>query len=101
MTTRVDQLFMVRLQLETKGLFDLARRRRLPMRMLDTGYINCHLKELFGENAPMPFAVAGEAGRLLTVLGYTTCEAEIPAKPCSDVLRSICLPELYLASPGF
>lgn len=77
MTTRVDQLFMVRLQLETKGLFDLARRRRLPMRMLDTGYlVHCHLKELFGENAPMPFAVAGEAGRLLTVLGYTTCEAE-------------------------
>jgi len=67
-----DDLRMIRLRLEAPRLFDLARRRKLPSRVHDPGYVvHCQLKELFGDDAPAPFSVIEGAGRWLTVLAYT------------------------------
>ena len=64
-------LYMVQLALETPGLFEAARQRRLPVRDIDTGYlVHCRLVDLFGDEAPKPFVVEGSQGRLLRVLGY-------------------------------
>ena len=72
-----DGLHMVRLRLEMHSLFELARRRRLPLHRMDTGYAaHIYLRELFGENAPMPFALVGERGRFLTVLGYCASDLD-------------------------
>jgi CRISPR system Cascade subunit CasE len=66
------ELRMVRMRLESRRLFELARRRRLPSRADDVGYlVHCQLKELFGDDAPGPFSVQEGAGHWLTVLGYT------------------------------
>ncbi len=69
-------LFMVRLRLDQGRLAELARRRRLPTREVDNGYVvHCALGELFGEQAPAPFAVTDDRGRTVTVLGYTQADA--------------------------
>jgi CRISPR system Cascade subunit CasE len=68
-----DALRMVRLRVEARRLYELARRRRLSARAEDVGYlVHCQLKELFGDDAPAPFSVLDGAGRWLTVLGYST-----------------------------
>jgi CRISPR system Cascade subunit CasE len=93
MTDNNLRLFMVRLRLETRSLFELARRRKIVLRDMDTGYaVHCYLKELFGVNAPAPFAVTpfvekASAGRFLTVVGYTRTgkeELENYAQALSD-----------------
>lgn len=93
MTENGQRLFMVRLRLETRSLFELARRRKIFLRDMDTGYaVHCYLKELFGSNAPAPFAVTpfaerASAGRFLTVVGYTRSgrkELENYAQALSD-----------------
>lgn len=71
------ELRMVRMRLDAARLFELARRRRLPARAHDLGYIvHCQLKELFGDDAPAPFSLLEGTGRWLTVLAYTRRPAE-------------------------
>lgn len=68
---------MVQLSFDLRGLFALGRRRRLPERDVDLGYLlHCQLKELFGDDAPVPFSVRDTHGKDLTVLAYTTREKE-------------------------
>jgi CRISPR system Cascade subunit CasE len=65
------ELRMLRMRFDARKLFELGRRRRLPMRDADLGYLlHCQLKELFGENAPSPFFVQDDRGRQVTVLAY-------------------------------
>ena len=54
-------------------LFELGRRRHLPLRDADLGYLlHCALKELFGADAPEPFAIREASGRHATVLAYSS-----------------------------
>lgn len=65
-------LFMLRLRFDVSRLFELWRRRRLPIRESDLGYIlHCALKELFGVDAPAPFTVDQVDGRNAWVLAYS------------------------------
>ncbi len=67
-----SRLYMLRMLLSTPGLMELGRRRQLPLRQTDTGYlVHCFLGELFGDNAPSPFAVVGALGRFTEILAYT------------------------------
>ncbi len=71
------ELRMVRMRLDAPRLFELARRRRLPTRADDSGYVvHCQLKELFGDDAPAPFSLLEGNGRWLTVLAYTRRPAD-------------------------
>lgn len=66
------ELRMLRMRFDTARLFLLGRRRRLPVREVDLGYLlHCELKELFGEDAPAPFALRDVRGRFATVLAYS------------------------------
>lgn len=89
MAETVRPLHMVRLALDHAKLLQLARRLRLPIRDLDSGYLaHCALTDLFGSLAPKPFALLSEQARFnprtfwqgdaegrvprfLPVLGYT------------------------------
>jgi len=64
-------LHMIQMSLRTERLLLLGKRLRLPVRGNDEGYlIHCLLKELFGEDAPKPFALRNERGSTLSVLAY-------------------------------
>jgi CRISPR system Cascade subunit CasE len=66
------ELHMLRLRFETPRLYELGRRRHLPVRETDVGYLlHCALKELFGEAAPAPFALSRAESRHLEVLAYS------------------------------
>ncbi|MEI2616044.1 MAG: type I-E CRISPR-associated protein Cas6/Cse3/CasE [Thermomicrobiales bacterium] len=67
-----DALTMLRLGFDGPRLIELARRRRLPARDVDLGYVvHCALGELFGAEAPKPFAITREQGRVVEVLAYS------------------------------
>lgn len=66
------ELRMLRMRFDTARLVLLGRRRRLPVREADLGYLlHCELKELFGDDAPGPFAIRDVRGRFATVLAYS------------------------------
>lgn len=69
-------LFMLRIPLRTQRLFDLGRRKRLPLRDVDLDYlVHCQLGELFGDRAPAPFRIVQERGRQVDVLAYGRFDA--------------------------
>ncbi len=88
------ELRMLRLRFDAAKLHELGRRRRLPLRAEDLGYLlHCELKELFGAEAPGPFAVQGTPGRSVTVLAYSRrSEAEL-----EDHARAFADPAVYAA----
>jgi CRISPR system Cascade subunit CasE len=66
-------LHMLRMRFDLPRLYELGRRRRLPLREADVGYLlHSALKELFGADAPGPFTVQPARGRAITVLAYTS-----------------------------
>ncbi|PSQ95989.1 MAG: type I-E CRISPR-associated protein Cas6/Cse3/CasE [Bacteroidetes bacterium SW_9_63_38] len=70
---------MVQLGLDAKGLTTLGKMLHLPLDRTDTGYlVHCALGELFGDDAPQPFAIETDAqnGRRARVLGYTAADAD-------------------------
>jgi len=72
-------LHMVQLSLDAKGLTTLGKMLHLPLDRTDTGYlVHCALGELFGDDAPQPFAIENEVqnGRQVRVLGYTAADAD-------------------------
>ncbi len=85
-------LYMTRLELETRRLFVLGRRRRLPARSSDLGYlVHCALGELFGEEAPAPFAVTGQDRRFTQLLAY----GEHPRERLRELAERFAMPELF------
>lgn len=74
-----NDLYMHKISLDTRGLYGLAMRRNLVGRdAMDLGYItHCVLGELFGDDAPKPFALSNapehpndRTPHTLRVLGY-------------------------------
>ncbi len=66
------RLRLARLHLDSRKLIELGRRRRLPIRDVDTGYlVHCMMGELFGDAAPKPFSVGRQIRRSIEILAYT------------------------------
>lgn len=77
MSSDATSLHMLSLRLDAARLMDLGRRRRLPMRDVDPGYlVHSQLGELFGEMAPNVFAIASDQGRSWRVLAYGDHDGE-------------------------
>ncbi len=69
-------LFMLEFALDRAGLVALGRRRKVPLRDADEGYLaHLALRAIFGDLAPQPFALRG-TGRRVTVLGYSAKDKE-------------------------
>lgn len=70
-----DTVHLVKIPLRSDRLAAMARRRRLPLRDLDDGYLcHCVLRELWQERAPAPFVLRGR-GKTLTAFGYAPVDA--------------------------
>lgn len=68
----MPDLYMVRYELPAQAVFDLGRRRGLPLRDADLGYlVHCASSELFREAAPSPFRLEDQSRGVLRVLGYS------------------------------
>jgi len=68
---------MVRLLLRSDYLIDLGRRRNLPLRDLDTGYLlHSQLKELFHDLAPAPFSTSDISGPFTSVIAYSDVDSD-------------------------
>lgn len=96
-------LYMVRAELDRARLFELARKRRLPLRDVDLGYaIHCALRSAFGQHSPQPFSF-DDRQRVLTVLGYGEQPSEFlraQGEMSADRLAwSICRPEGLRSKP--
>lgn len=72
-----EGLFMARIPFRGARLFEFARRRGLKTWELDQGYaVHCALRELFGDDAPQPFALEPTTGPIQPVLGYGPADRE-------------------------
>jgi CRISPR system Cascade subunit CasE len=70
-----EALFLVKVPLHADKLVAIARRRALPLRDLDDGYLShCVMRELWQERAPAPFVLRG-SGRALDAWGYSRADA--------------------------
>ncbi|MGI8498963.1 MAG: type I-E CRISPR-associated protein Cas6/Cse3/CasE [Gemmatimonadaceae bacterium] len=70
-----QRLHLVKVPLRADRLVSLAKRRHIPIRDLDDGYLtHCLLTELWQATAPAPFVLRG-AGRTLDVWGYSQSSA--------------------------
>ncbi|MGB8930125.1 MAG: type I-E CRISPR-associated protein Cas6/Cse3/CasE [Anaeromyxobacteraceae bacterium] len=92
-------LFLVQMDFQVERLFALGRRRRLPLREADLGYlVHCATRELFGERAPSQFFVANERHGVAEVLAYTDrSEAELAEDSRSatrDALDTVGVPQI-------
>lgn len=71
-----ESLHLVKVPIRSDQFKAVARRRGLPLRDVDDGYLcHCILRELWQERAPAPFVVRGQ-GRTLDVWGYSTANAD-------------------------
>lgn len=70
-----DSLHLVKVPLRPEKLIAIARRRALPLRDLDEGYLcHCIMREMWQGRAPSPF-VLRRNGRTLDVWGYSGSDA--------------------------
>jgi len=68
---------MIRLRLRIDELMRSALERKLPLRLIDSGYlVHCRIKELFGNSTLKPFCLERSTGRWIEVLGYCCNSAE-------------------------
>ena len=78
MTESAGDLWMTRMRLRIDKLYDFGRRRKMPLRDVDPGYlVHCAMGELFGEHSPKPFLVEESRGRHLSVLAYSSKPEEL------------------------
>ena len=85
---------MIQCELDAKGLTQLGRMNRLPLRKVDTNYlVHCALGELFQDQAPKPYSIEndGAPGRQVRVLGY----APVGSKELQELARAFASPTVY------
>lgn len=71
-----ESLHLVKVPLRSDKLMAIARRRGLPLREIDDGYLcHCIMRELWQERAPAPFVLRG-SGRTLNAWGYSPADAK-------------------------
>jgi CRISPR system Cascade subunit CasE len=69
-------LHLIKVLFRADGLIRIARRRNLPIRQLDEGYLaHAVLRELWQEYAPTPFLLRGH-GRNVEAWGYSALDSE-------------------------
>lgn len=72
--SNIQKLFMISMNFFADHLMRLGLERGLPLGA-DNGYLlHMQLYELFGQQAPKPFAVVGTQGKRIHVLGYSAIE---------------------------
>lgn len=79
-----QQLHLVKIPLRLPSVIGLARKRNIPLRDLDEGYlVHCLLTELWQDKAPAPFLLKGASTRgesggrgVVDAWGYTHSSAE-------------------------
>ncbi len=92
MSDNNGRLFMIRARTRVDRLFDFGKRRQLPLRDVDEGYlVHSFFRELFAESAPQPFVVNANRGRYVTILGYS----KAPADVLRDHAQCFADPSLY------
>lgn len=70
-----DTLHLVKVPLRAEKLVAVARRRGLPLREIDEGYLgHVIMRELWQERAPAPFVLRG-SGRVMDAWGYSHFDA--------------------------
>lgn len=90
-----ESLHLVKVPLRPDKFMAVARRRGLPVRDLDNGYLcHCMLRELWQDRAPVPFVVRGR-GRTLDIWGYS----RVDAAHLIDHARAFGDPSLLAAIP--
>ncbi len=68
-------LHLVKVPLRAEKLVRVSRRRGIPLRDLDDGYLaHCVLREVWQERAPAPFVLRGR-GRCIDAWGYSRADA--------------------------
>lgn len=72
----VEPLHLVRMELSVPQLVEMGRRRRLPAQVPDEDYlVHCAIGEVFGEDAPQPFALTGRTREHRVIVhGYSECD---------------------------
>jgi CRISPR system Cascade subunit CasE len=71
-----DTLHLVRVPLRPGALVGVARRKHVPLDLLDEGYLaHCVMRELWQDTAPAPFLLRAH-GRALEAWGYSRSPAE-------------------------
>lgn len=72
-----EPIHLVMVSLRPAALAAVARRKHVPLRDLDEGYLaHCLMRELWGDEAPAPFLLRPRA-RTLEALGYSRVPAEV------------------------
>lgn len=70
-----EGLCLVRIPILAGQLARVARRKHVPLREMDEGYLcHCVMRDLWQERAPAPFLLRGR-GRILEAWGYSECDA--------------------------
>jgi len=70
-----EALYLVKVPLLAERLASVARRKHVPLRDMDEGYLaHCVMRELWHDHAPAPFVLRGR-GRVLEAWGYSCCPA--------------------------
>ena len=70
-----ESLHLVKIPVRPAKLVAVGRRRKLTASQVDEGYLmHCLLRELWQQQAPMPFVLRGR-GRVLDVWGYSRVDA--------------------------
>jgi CRISPR system Cascade subunit CasE len=71
-----DPLWLVKVPLLADRLGQIARRKHMPLRDLDEGYLcHCVMRDAWGEAAPSPFVLCSR-GRIIEAWGYSRWPAE-------------------------
>lgn len=72
-----DVLNLVKVPLRAGPLMVMARRKHIPARDSDDGYLaHCVMRELWGDDAPAPFLLRGR-GAIFEAWGYSPCAASV------------------------
>lgn len=88
-----DDIHLVKVPLRADRLAAVARRRGIPLRDFDEGYlVHCVLRELWQDKAPAPFVLRGR-GRWVDAWGYSG----VDAKALREHARAFADPELIAA----
>lgn len=70
-------LHMLQIWLDPRHLAGLGKMLRLPLKQTNQSYlVHCALGELFQQQAPKPFSLEENNGRLISALAYSTIDAD-------------------------
>lgn len=92
MTSPGSNLHMLQMWLDPRHLAALGKMLRLPLRQTNPNYlVHCALGELFQQQAPKPFSLEENNGRLIALLAYST----IDSNALHELAKGFASPSVY------